>query len=66
MRAGVFLCLFWLFLHLLDYGTKPAAHGISRLICNFQHAGIDIPPFQLLGGKNAAAKLLDLPPFCAR
>lgn len=27
---------------------------------------IDIPPFQQLGGENAAAELLDLPPFCAR
>ena len=27
---------------------------------------IDIPPFQHLGGENAAAKLLNLPPFCAR
>ena len=27
---------------------------------------INIPPFQQLDGENAAAKLLDLPPFCAR
>ena len=37
--------------------------GSSVVSCQFQ---IDIPPFQQLGGENAAAKLLDLPPFCAR
>ena len=41
MYAGVWH-LFWLFLHLLDDGTKPAAHGISRLICNFQHTGMAV------------------------
>ena len=39
------------------------ASGSSVVSCQFQ---IDIPPFQQLGGENAAAKLLDLPPFCAR
>ena len=33
--------------------------GSSVVSCQFQ---IDIPPFQHLGGENAAAKLLDLPP----
>ena len=37
--------------------------GSSVVSCQFQ---IDIPPFQHLGGENAAAKLLNLPPFCAR
>ena len=37
--------------------------GSSIVSCQFQ---IDIPPFQHLGGENAAAKLLNLPPFCAR
>ena len=37
--------------------------GSSVVSCQFQ---IDIPPFQQLGGENAAAELLDLPPFCAR
>ena len=37
--------------------------GSSVVSCQFQ---IDIPPFQHLGGENAAAKLLDLSPFCAR
>ena len=37
--------------------------GSSVVSCQFQ---IDIPPFQQLGGENTAAKLLDLPPFCAR
>ena len=36
------LALFWPFLHLLDDGAKPAAHGISRLICNFQHTGMAV------------------------
>ena len=36
------LALFWPFLHLLDDGAKPAAHGISRLIGNFQHAGMAV------------------------
>ena len=35
----------------------------SVVSCQFQ---INIPPFQQLGGENAAAELLDLPPFCAR
>ena len=39
------------------------ASGSSVVSCQFQ---IDIPPFQQLGGENAAAKLLNLPPFCAR
>ena len=39
------------------------ASGSSVVSCQFQ---LDIPPFQQLGGENAAAKLLDLPPFCAR
>ena len=39
------------------------ASGSSVVSCQFQ---LDIPPFQQLGGKNAAAELLDLPPFCAR
>ena len=39
------------------------ASGSSVVSCQFQ---IDIPPFQQLGGENAAAELLDLPPFCAR
>ena len=39
------------------------ASGSSVVSCQFQ---IDIPPFQHLGRENAAAKLLDLPPFCAR
>ena len=42
MRAGVFLCLFWSFLHLLNDATKPAAQGISRLICDFQHTGMAV------------------------
>ena len=33
--------------------------GSSVVSCQFQ---IGIPPFQHLGGENAAAKLLDLPP----
>ena len=37
--------------------------GSSVVSCQFQ---IDIPPFQQLGVENAAAKLLNLPPFCAR
>ena len=37
--------------------------GSSVVSCQFQ---IDIPPFQQLGGENTAAKLLNLPPFCAR
>ena len=37
--------------------------GSSVVSCQFQ---IDIPPFQQLGGENAAAELLDLPLFCAR
>ena len=37
--------------------------GSSVVSCQFQ---IDIPPFQHLGRENAAVKLLDLPPFCAR
>ena len=37
--------------------------GSSIVSCQLQ---INIPPFQRLGGENAAAKLLDLPPFCAR
>ena len=37
--------------------------GSSVVSCQFQ---IDIPPFQQLGGENAAAELLNLPPFCAR
>ena len=37
--------------------------GSSVVSCQFQ---IDIPPFQHLDEENAAAKLLDLPPFCAR
>ena len=36
------LALFWPFLHFLDDGAKPAAHGISRLIGNFQHAGMAV------------------------
>ena len=37
--------------------------GSSIVSCQLQ---INIPPFQQLGGENAAAELLDLPPFCAR
>ena len=37
--------------------------GSSIVSCQLQ---INIPPFQRLGGENAAAELLDLPPFCAR
>ena len=37
--------------------------GSSVVSCQFQ---IDIPPFQHLGREDAAAKLLNLPPFCAR
>ena len=37
--------------------------GSSIVSCQLQ---INIPPFQQLGGENATAKLLDLPPFCAR
>ena len=37
--------------------------GSSVVSCKLQ---IDIPPFQQLDEENAAAKLLDLPPFCAR
>ena len=37
--------------------------GSSVVSCQFQ---IDIPPFHQLAWENAAAELLDLPPFCAR
>ena len=37
--------------------------GSSVVSCQFQ---IDISPFQHLGGEDAAAELLNLPPFCAR
>ena len=43
--------------------VSAVCSGSSVVSCQFQ---IDIPPFQQLGGENAAAKLLDLPPFCAR
>ena len=43
--------------------VSAVCSGSSVVSCQFQ---IDIPPFQQLGGENAAAELLDLPPFCAR
>jgi len=43
--------------------VSAVGSGSSVVSCQFQ---IDIPPFQQLGGENAAAKLLDLPPFCVR
>ena len=43
--------------------VSAVGSGSSVVSCQFQ---IDFPPFQQLGGENAAAKLLDLPPFCAR
>ena len=43
--------------------VSAVGSGSSVVSCQFQ---IGIPPFQQLGGENAAAKLLDLPPFCAR
>ena len=43
--------------------VSAVCSGSSVVSCQFQ---IDIPPFQQLSGENAAAKLLDLPPFCAR
>ena len=42
--------------------VSAVCSGSSVVSCQFQ---IDIPPFQQLGGENAAAELLDLPPFCA-
>ena len=43
--------------------VSAVCSGSSVVSCQFQ---IDIPPFQQLGGENTAAKLLNLPPFCAR
>ena len=43
--------------------VSAVCSGSSVVSCQFQ---IDIPPFQHLGRENAAAKLLNLPPFCAR
>ena len=43
--------------------VSAVCSGSSVVSCQFQ---IDIPLFQQLGGENAAAELLDLPPFCAR
>ena len=43
--------------------VSAVCSGSSVVSCQFQ---IDIPPFQHLGGEDAAAELLNLPPFCAR
>ena len=43
--------------------VSAVCSGSSVVSCQFQ---IDIPPFQHLGRENAAAKLLNLSPFCAR
>ena len=43
--------------------VSAVCSGSSVVSCQFQ---IDIPPFQQLSGENAAAELLNLPPFCAR
>ena len=43
--------------------VSAVCSGSSVVSCQFK---IDIPPFHQLGGENAAAELLDLPPFCAR
>ncbi len=43
--------------------VSAVCSGSSVVSCQFQ---IDIPPFNSLAWKNAAAELLDLPPFCAR
>lgn len=43
--------------------VSAVCSGSSVVSCQFQ---IDISPFQHLGGEDAAAELLNLPPFCAR
>ena len=38
-RSSAFILVL---LHLLYDSTKPAAHGIASLICNFQHTGMAV------------------------